>query len=872
MKEIIHIVKEQIKCYAPVVVLFFIASVIFVPYPFNPRFSVGGADTLSFEQLLQPFKELQFLPTRPIFWHPNIFSGMPTVAIFGGVSASSLMDNTYTYLQLLFSARYDLVAFFLSALFFFIFCRSLRMSVAASVVSALAYSFTTYNPILVSVGHLTKFQSISFYPAVAAGTIFLLEGAILEGALLLLLFTFGVFSHQQITYYTLITGIFITVYFLQKYIREKQIALAAKRASILIVTVAIGALAFLPPNLMLLDYNKQTLRGGGLDMGEQTTTAPQRSGLDIDYAFSWSYAKTESFTFIFPGVYGYGSRGMRFDEQSSLTKLFQSDFGHTQEKAIETADSFGPMMYWGDAPFVEGPIYLGVLVCLLALIAIVFTIKTNKHVPWLLGLALLSLVMAWGKHLMWFNELLFNYLPFYNKFRVPSMILVVTQLAMCGLAGIGLDFILNHHTMFTWRSKALQKLGLIMGGTLLIGLILYVSLDFTNLSSQTQAAIRTLANEGKSMSSNDLMKSLNTQEHSNDLYSILNLVNMTNGDIKTAYNIFNAIVEDRQRAVLNNVVVTFWYFLAFAGLLLLLVYKKIKPLIFVLFIGGIVYLDLFFIGRKYLSKENYKSAEANARDLVKTPIDEIILQDKDPNFRVFDVTLTDPFGSNETSAFHKSVGGYHAAKLSIYNDLIRYQLSKFNMQVFNMLNTKYFIQKDPKTGEKVVIPNPDANGNCWFVSTITLVDDDRAEMKALDTNNSKTTAVVQKKYSDLLPKSIVPPQASDYIKQTYFSCDTIRYEYEIQTPRVAVFSEIFNPYWQAKDETGKELSIFKTNYVLRGLQLAPGKHTIEFVCYPKMHPIYASLSKIFYYLNTGVVLLLLGFAGVKFFKKYQVKK
>jgi hypothetical protein len=451
-----------------------------------------------------------------------------------------------------------------------------------------------------------------------------------------------------------------------------------------------------------------------------------------------------------------------------------------------------------------------------------FFLKTH-HKWWILSITVFALLMSWGKNFGTFNNLMFEYLPFYNKFRAPAMILVIPQLMFPLVAVMSLQQLLfgNNSKEDSW--KALRLTGIVMAGLLLVLGSLYISFDYR------------IGYE----------KEIQQQ-----------LTQMAQGDASMGKDIINAVVADR-KGMFGEDLLRSLFFIAAAWLLLFLfIRNKIKPQPVIWSLIILSMIDLLGVSSRFLNKDNYLEPEDFDGAFAPTAADIQIKKDTDQNYRVLNLTQS-PFNDAITSYHHKSVGGYHAAKLSIYQDLIENQLSRqpMNTCVLNMLNTKYVITQD-SAGQVYPQQNPGALGNAWLVSEIKYVPDARAEMRALDNFNPATTAVVQESYKKDVTAGVQWDSAAS-IKLVKNENDVVTYQYNAPTPQFAVFSEVYyDRGWKAFIDE-KEVPIVKTNYVLRGLSVPSGQHTIVFRFKPESYTTGSRITMI-----SQLVLLLLLAAGL----------
>lgn len=853
------------------VAIFLIVSVVFCKPALDSSLTLQQSDITQFQGMSHQLLERQKEKGEGALWMTNMFSGMPSYQVTypSGWSPVILLHSIFTL-----NLPKPINFFFLMCISMYFLLMVLKCKPYTAIIGALGFAFCSYTPIALSAGHDTKMFTLAYVPATLAAMVLIFDKKFLWGFTLTALFTamqLGM-NHQQINYYFFIIAALMTVAYLINWVKQKQLAHAAKVLGILIIAAVIGLGANILNLWVNADYTKSSKRGGMLildkkDNKDNAVTKDSRTeGLQKDYAFQWSYGKMESFSLMFPGVTGYGSYyATRDGEQHIFPKLSDKSalYNQVTEKLnipADQAENFvlnaSQQIYWGDQPFTMGPIYLGALICFLSILG--FFVLDNKHKWWILASTILALLMAMGKNLPGFNGFLFDYLPLYNKFRVPTMTLVIPQIVLPVLAALTLDAIITNQE----DSKIWQKLKLGVIATAAVFIIItgfYATSDFS------------AENKSRTKAINEMLQSKLPQQQMQQKYTDINnnaaLAGLrdnkfyeeqilNNGlDESNAKSLLTALRKDRAAFLLKDILMSLLYVVIAAACIVLFIKKKINATILTVAVTLVTFIDLYSFDTNYLNSTSFGSKS----DLEESPFplsnaDKQILQDKDPNYRVYDVSKNDPFQQSQTSYYHKTIGGYSPAKLGIYDDLITYQLSSTpNRSVINMLNVKYIIQPGQKKGEEMAIPNPEALGNCWLVKGVTYVDGAAAEMKALDNFNAKDTAVVDKMYLAKIG-NFTAPDSTSYIKQTAFDNDVIKYESNTTAPQLAVFSEIYYKDWNAYID-GKKVDIFKVDYVLRALMVPAGKHNIEFKLEPTA---FIMGTKIFNFFKWLLLALLLG--------------
>jgi len=748
-------------------------------------------------------------------WNPNLFSGMPNYQV--AMEGKSILPDFTKILSLWLPKPMNF--FFLACICFYILCIALRVNPVIGIFGSLAYAFSTYNAVIIGVGHESKMLAIDFMPLLLAGMIFTFNKRYWLG---LAITTLGAYlevavNHPQINFYFLLVAAAISIAFLVDWIRKREWKHILISICITIGAALIGIAACAVTLLTSYEYARSTMRGGKTisiegDVVKQTNT----SGLDTSYALRWSIAKPEAVVTLMPEAFG-GSSSKSLDENSHVVEKL-TDKGVPEGSAIQAASSLPK--YWGgmSEDTTAGPPYLGVIVCLLSLIG--FVIVKNPLKWGLLAVTVLAILMAWGKYLPGFNTFLFTHLPLYNKFRAPSMTMVIVELTAPVMAVLTLQYILFREKSRELLKADFRKIVYAVGGLLVLLIIMYMMMDYSASIDQRILAGYTDPKTG-----------------SNEI----------------ARTIIAGMKADRKSMFGGQLLRTVAFAAIVIGLLYLYLRNIFKPVIVLISLALISVIDLLVIDKEYLNAENFVSPdELSSQNFTPGIIDQQILQDKDPDFRVFN-SSGDWTQESRTSYFHKSIGGYHPAKLRIYQDIIEKYLSAGNQNVLNMLNTKYIIFANPQTNQPQLQPNPYAYGHCWLVKNVRIVNGPVEEIQAIGNTNLRDTAIVQKSFSNV----VTQPQwdSSATIRLTKFDNDTMDYSFSSSRPQFAVFSEIYYPYgWNAYVD-GKKAEYCKTDYVLRGMSLPPGQHAVRFVFEPSS---YKTGVKISYIASFLILILFLG--------------
>jgi Bacterial membrane protein YfhO len=777
-------------------------------------------------------------------WNANGFAGMPNYQITynGGLN---LTAHVHQLLSLYLPKPINF--FFLACMGFYFLCLVMRINPYIGIIGALAYAYASFNAIIIGVGHDTQMLCLAYSPALLASLLLLYDKKYVLGTALTALFTAIMINmnHYQVVYYFMIIAVIVTIFHAIQWIKQKDWKHVALSASLALVAAGFGVLSNIGSLWPTYEYSKATIRGGNPGLSaEDTKSKGEEKGLSRQYAFDWSYGIAETATLIVPNVYG-GASNRTLDINSNFGKKLLEK-GVSEEQADQLARGTG-RTYWGAQPFTEGPVYLGAVICFLFLFGMIYL--KSKHKWWILTVALFAIVLAWGKNFAAFNYFLFDYLPLYNKFRAPSMALVMPQLVMPLLAALCLNQLVFGNNNKAELLKKFKITAIATGVLFLLLAFMYMSFDYRSENTKRT----TLVNNN---TLNDSLNQANPPKTDNSVYEYF--IQATKNDTEFSRSMLSALRSDRKALFGKDLVHSFIFVALALGLIFAFARGILKnKYALIAGMGLLVVIDLLSISSRYLNYDNYLEPEESENAFFQyKAADDIILRDKDPNYRVlnFSVGLT---GDAITSYNHKSLGGYHAAKLSVYQELIENQLQKqpMNMGAVNMLNAKYFIQLDPQSQQAVAIPNPNALGNAWFVKQISFVENANAEMKALTGLNTKDSAVMDKSFQPIV-KAMPQWDSAATIKMTAYDPDAISYKSSAKTPQFAVFSEIYyKAGWNAYLD-GNKTDYAKVNYALRGMPVPAGDHTIEFRFEPESVKTGRLITTIFSSLT--VLLLLIG--------------
>lgn len=858
------------------VAIFLLVTVIFCKPGLDSDLILKQGDVSGWHGMSHQSFEYKEKHGRFPLWIVSMFSGMPAyqVAIEGDWSPINSIDRA---IQLWLPQPFNF--FFLACIGFYFLCICLRIRPYAAIIGSLGFAFCSFSPIIVTAGHNTQMLALGYAPAVMGAVILIFDKKYLAGFTLTAFLTALQIAqgHQQISYYLFLILIAMTISYGIRFLKSKELPHFGKSIGLMAIAglmgVAVNAVSLLPT----YDFAKYSKRGGQLVMDEKSNNKDavkdgKTTGLSKDYAFMWSYGKTETFSLMFPGVQGYGLHiAQRDDEQYIFPKLdessntagfFSQALNVPEDQAANYAMQQSGSVYWGDQPFTNGPVYLGAVICFLFIIGMFYL--DGKHKWWILATSIFAILLSWGHNLPGFNYLMFDYFPLYNKFRVPTMALVIPQLLVPVIGVLLIDKLVNGIENESWKKF---KHGLIATAAVFAAaLIVYASADFSRENRQRTAAFNNIYN-AQAADMDQQLSALNSTEKAetdNRLYEgmVMSLKGATD-PIKMSREYLTAIRKDRASFFLSDIMRSFIFVLIAAAAIALYLKKKINATILIVAATLTALIDLLGFGMKYLNDKSFDYKETyEASEFPLSDADRMILNDKDPNYRVFN---TGSLEESRTSYYHKSIGGYHPAKLGIYDDLIAYQLSgQPNINVINMLNTRYVLQR--RGNETVASRNPGALGNAWFVQGAKFVNGPVEEMKALDNFNPVDTAVIDASFKQAIT-AFSAADSSASITMTSFDNEAITYKTKTNAAHLAVFSEIYYKDWKAYID-GKPAEYAKANYVLRAMIVPAGDHTIDF----KFEPAIFYQSKKVANISTWTLMLILAAYLFTLFRKPKKKE
>jgi len=748
------------------------------------------------------------------YWTNSAFGGMPTYQL-GAKYPNDVIGMLDDALRFLPRPADYLFLYFLG---FYILLLVLKVDPLKAFFGALAFGLSTYLIIILGVGHNTKAHAIAYMPMVVAGVLLVFQRKYIIGGLLTMVAAALEINanHFQMTYYLLLLLVIIALFYIAIAVKNKEFRELGKIIGVFAIAaiLAIGANA---TNLMATsEYAKFSTRNTSeLTFNPDGSPKTDKNAMSYDYITEYSYGVAESFNLIAPGLFGgSNNENLGIDSETYQNFVAQGYPADQVQGFVEHAPA-----YWGNQPIVAAPAYVGVVVFFFFVMAF-FVEKRNIKYLFLAG-AIFSLLLSWGKNFSFLTDFFINYIPFYNKFRAVSSIQVLLELCVPALAIIGLYKFFKQDDKVKWN--ALWKSGAITFGLLVILFLIKGMFAFS--------------------SANDAMYA---QAYGDDFIRTLKI--------------------DRAALYTSDVLRSMLFVGLTFGVLLLFVKNLMKETTAIIIVGVLMVFDLFMVDKRYVNNnpDQFKSAREVDMPFEPTEADQIILADT-THFRVFEVE--GGMSNARTSYFHKSIGGYHAAKPRRMQQLFDYQIAKNNVRVLNMLNVKYVIQSD-ENGQKLALVNPAANGNAWFVEKIKFVNSANEEMKALDNLDTKKIVVVNtliNEGQDFKGSESIAKDSTSSIQLTSYKPNQLKYVSNNTSAGFAVFSEMYYQNgWKATLD-GKETEIFNVNYVLRGLQIPAGKHTIEFKFEPEVIKTGSTIA-----LMSSIGMLLLIGAGVYFERKKKV--
>ncbi len=758
-------------------------------------------------------------------WTNSMFGGMPAFLI-GTDYPTSLPTKLGQAINKLLPApaNYLLIGLGSAYILFLV----LGANIWLSAIGAIAFAFASFNLVSLEAGHVSKVIAIFYAPGVLAGVLLAFRKNWLAGAALTAVFlSLELYAnHVQITYYLGISIVVLVLIESYRMLKEGNGHKIMLIWSGLIMAALLSVGAHTTRLWSAYDYTKETIRGKPeLSVSNGAQTTPKQTGLDKEYAFSYSYGWGELFTLLVPNAYGGSSQGsLDADSQTYKTLTSRGVDAGTSLNVVQSLP-----LYWGAQPIVGGPIYAGALVFFLCILGLLIVRQPIKY--WALGMIILYLIWALGKNFSGINYLFFDYFPMFNKFRAITMVLALVQLLMVVMAMLALIKVARKEIDRSKFQKAFViSLGVSGGLCLLFALIPTLFFDF--------------------QSPNDAQ--------------VLASFEQSTQDKGFAQQLVNAIVQDRIGMMKKDAFRSLIFILLAAGLVWMWVREKVKPVMAYTVLLLLMIIDMFGIDKRYLNNEDFISKFAAEEAMNPSAADTRILQDTDPNFKVLDLS-TSPFQSAAASYFHKSLGGYHGAKMRRYQELFERQIAKSNPNpgILNMLNAKYIISVDQQ-GNKVAQLNPDAYGHGWFVERYKIVANADAEMAALDSLMPRQEAVIDQRFAQDLQGLNLQPDSTAKVSLITYKPNELVYETQSSAQGLAIFPEI---YYNVRDEwqvsiDDQPAKMIRANYVLRALRIPAGKHTVRF----RFEPVSVTVGRKIDLVSSILLLVLVGGALFVHFK------
>jgi len=768
---------------------------------FQPLFEgkkIYQGDIVNYKGMSQELMEYRAQTGKEALWTNRMFGGMPAYQI-----SHHTPSNLTRYADKIVSFNFPREASFVLIAFigFYILLLSMGLAPPMAIAGALGFGLTSYLFIIIEAGHNTKAHAMAYMAPVLAGIILAFKGKLLRGSAITALFLALQLraNHLQITYYLLMIVLAFGIFELVHAIKEKKVPHFVKTGMVLVFAAILAIGANIEKIWTTYEYGKYSTRS----QSELTIDGDQdnkTSGLNKDYATSWSYGKMETFNLMIPNLMG-GASGSELSEDSDVYQVLKKNRVPNAKNIIKRMPT-----YWGDQPFTSGPVYIGAVICFLFVLG-AFIVK-GRLKWWLITCTLLSFALAWGHNMMWLTDIFLDYVPGYNKFRSVSMILVIAELTIPLLGFLALKEILSEKTGKKELIKSLKFALGITGG--LCVLFAFVGPSLFNFTS--------------------------------------------NGDAQLPDFIVSALESDRAYLMRSDALRSL-LFILLTGLSIYLFHtRKIKMLVFATVLAVLVMADMLPVNMRYLNADDFVKARKMEQPFKKTPVDAQILEDKELNFRVYNLAERLDAGAR-TSYFHNNIAGYHGAKLKRYQELIDLQLSKANASVVNMLNTKYIIRKGP-SGDLIASQNPSRYGPAWLVKEVEVVANADEEMNQLSSFDLSNKALVDQRFG----LSTTSYSATGSILLSSYEPNHLIYDVNVDEVSFAVFSEIFyDKGWNAYIN-GELNAHYRVNYVLRGMNLPKGEYQVEFKFEPQSVAIGSSISLV----CSCLIYLLLAFVGFKF--------
>ncbi|MEN8187389.1 MAG: YfhO family protein [Bacteroidota bacterium] len=739
------------------------------------------SDIAQFRGMSKEIRDFREANNEEPYWTDRAFGGMPAYQLSAYYPHDYLkkLDNLLRFLPR--PADY----LFLYFLGFFVLLLVLKVDWKQAIIGSLAFGFSTYLIIIIGVGHNAKAHAIAYMPMVLAGILLVfqrkkyLAGFILTALSMALEINAG---HPQMTYYLLFMVLIFGVVYLIDAIKDRHVVDFVKNIGILFVAVVLAVGLNATSLMATKEYAAHSTRSKSeLTIAPNGQKAEQTTGLSKDYITQYSYGILETFDLFIPRFMG-GSNNEDIGKDSNTYDFVKDVAGPKQAKGFaENAP-----MYWGDQPIVAAPAYIGAVVIFLFVLG-VFLIR-GKLKKWLVAATIFSILLSWGKNFGFLTDLFIDYVPLYNKFRAVSSIQVIAELAVPILGILGLKAFFDKEISKEEKVKSLKYSVIITGGLALI---------FTVAGTSLFA-----------------FESINDTRFEN-----------------MAPGFAEVLIADRKDIFFNDSLRALILVVLAASLLWFYLKEKINVNLLYAAFGILILVDMVAVDKRYVNNEDFITKSKLEKPFPKTEVDTQILKDRG-HYRVMNF-MVNPMNDGSTSFYHNSIGGYHAAKPRRYQELFDFQIAKNNIEVLNMLNTKYFIFPDENNRPTVQL-NDEANGNAWFVDNVKFVNSADEEIKALDSLNTKEIAVVSNEFKDELKGFTFQKDSTATINLIEYKANKLVYESNSTTDQIAIFSEMYYKDGWNTFVDGKFTPHFRANYVLRATIIPKGKHKIEFKFEPEV--------------------------------------
>lgn len=843
--------------------VFFVIAYLFVKPSFDGK-NVQASDAVQYEAMVHGMGEERKQTGYSPKWNRNMFSGMPFYFAYleNNPWANYIFGLLYKVFDLQFASFFTYTVFsyfFISCVSFYFLSMVLGLRPLFGLIGALGFAYSTHNPILVIAGHHTKLMSIAFMPYVLGTVVLVLQKRYWLGLSLGMLAAGRLFSygHYQIVFYTVISAGFVFagyMFALFWQTRRMTVAKALRNywrhflfsSLALLLILGIGVFRNVNSFMATKDYATVSTRSGStiVNLSEQKSKKNNNqekqkkdNGVGKDYAFNWSVMPSELFTFIAPDIYGAATGGI-LDKKSNTFQALKS-MGINDEQSLQFTRNVGT--YWGEQPFTVGPIYYGIIVCILVVFALYY--YRSIHLWWILPLTIFTILVSLGKYFPWLNYPLYDYLPYYNKFRSPSMILCVPQITFPLLAMLAMQKLL--YSADAWPRRAFKRTIITM--SIIFGIIcmFYLTASYSDFDKDKEVT---------------------------DL-----LMRSTQGNKEVTNYLLSQIRTDRKDMLWGDIVRIVGFGLSLVVLLFSFYKRYINRLVTLLLCGVLLFADLMYVSKQYLNYDSFLINEKldeegntdQSANFPLRPVDAEILKDKDPNYRVLDLTYGSPFNTATPSYYHRNIGGYYAAKLSIYQDLIDSCLNfrrGMNPAVLSMLNTRYVIMPGRPQERLVQLIGL---GPVWWIEKLSFVPDTYHELQALKQFNPMEQAFMESKFQKQIPASDTLFKREGKIWSTLSSGDKMTYQSERASAGLAVFSEIYcDKGWKAYIDN-KEVPILKANFALRALYVPAGEHKIEFIFHPNIFNTTKKIQLIVAIVAVVIVLITIWFERRSIFRLFK---